>query len=101
VGLADESTARQEGTLERSAARAEDEFVPMSLLDRDVRPIRDGVRVLDLAATSRRIALLRVGHIEIRPLIYDLPRPAAIRRTGSEDFDADIAPEPSSRRAPA
>jgi hypothetical protein len=45
-------------------------FSPLSLLNRDFRPARDGIRVIAVAALSRRIAVVRAGAFEVRPLIY-------------------------------
>jgi hypothetical protein len=48
-------------------------FAPMSLLEKDIRPRRDGMRVLNIAAQSRRLAIVRSSALEIRPLVYHLP----------------------------
>jgi hypothetical protein len=70
---------RPEGTAIRQ------NFAPLSLLNRDFRPARDGIEVIAVAGQSRRIALVRGSHLEVRPLVYhrsegaaaDVPTPAA------------------------
>jgi len=53
---------------------------PISLLERDILPERDGLRTLAVSSQSRRLALLRDRAIDIRPLVYrlDAPTPGAV-----------------------
>ena len=52
---------------------------PRSLLDRDILPDRDGMRVLAVSGQSRRLAVLRGRTIEMRPLVYRLDVPEGAR----------------------
>ena len=66
-------------------------FTPLSLLDRDIRPARDWMRVIAVAAQSRRIAVLRAGHIEVRPLTYRPAQAGPVERAAAE-AEAEPAP---------
>lgn len=61
----------------QGAVMSESNFTPLSLLNRDFRPARDGMRVIALAGQSRRIALVRGSHLEVRPLVYHRSEGAA------------------------
>jgi hypothetical protein len=56
---------------------AENSFAPLSLLNRDFRPARDGMAVIAIAGQNRRIALVRGSHLEVRPLVYHQSEGAA------------------------
>jgi len=48
-------------------------FSPMSLIDRQIGPGFDGSRVVSISGNGRKIATMRSGRLEIRPLVYDPP----------------------------
>jgi hypothetical protein len=77
----------ESGAIVESSARTilspeTDAFKPLSLLDRDIRPSRDWLRVIAVGAQSRRIAVVRAGHVEVRPLIYQPARAGVLRVAG-------------------
>lgn len=51
---------------------------PLSLLERDILPERDGVRTLAVSGQSRRLVVQRNRAIEIHPLAYRLDAPTPV-----------------------
>ncbi|MGJ0509024.1 MAG: hypothetical protein ACR652_18255 [Methylocystis sp.] len=77
--LPDEAASSQEP---QASKHARPLFPPSALLDRAVGASDPTRRVLALHAQSRRVAILAHTRVEIRPLLYDLPKEEA--ETGGE-----------------